>query len=124
ASRRYLEHLRESLLNSRENLPALENCEVVITVPASFDEAARALTHEAAVAAGFPNPTLLEEPLAAFYAWLSATGESWREQIQPGQIVLVCDVGGGTVDFSLIAVSETNGNLELNRISVGDHLLL
>src|SRR5690606_13932374 len=87
-------------------------------------EAARALTAEAAVAAGFENPTLLEEPLAAFYAWLAAAGERWRDQIGPGDIVLICDVGGGTADFSLIAVSETDGNLRLDRISVGDHILL
>lgn len=124
ASRRYLEHLRKNFLQERHGHPSLAECEVVITVPASFDEAARVLTQESAIAAGFSEVTLLEEPLAAFYAWLAAAGDRWREQVQPGQVVLICDIGGGTADFSLIAVSETDGNLELNRISVGDHLLL
>lgn len=124
ASRCFLEHLRQTFLAGQDGNPALERCEVVITVPASFDEAARSLTHEAVVRAGFPEATLLEEPLAAFYAWLAAAGENWREQIQPGELVLICDLGGGTADFSLIAVSESEGNLQLNRISVGDHILL
>jgi hypothetical protein len=124
ASRLYLQHLRANVVHHLGPTAPLDDCEVVITVPASFDEVARALTHEAAEAAGFPLPTLLEEPLAAFYAWLADTGENWRHQIRPGDIVLVCDLGGGTADFSLIAVAETEGNLELNRISVGDHILL
>lgn len=124
ASRRFLEHLRQNFSQAVDDTPALADCEVVITVPASFDEAARSLTHEAAVGAGFADATLLEEPLAAFYAWLAAAGDNWREQIQPGDIVLICDVGGGTADFSLIAVNEKEGNLQLNRISVGDHILL
>jgi len=123
ASRHYLEHLRQNF-SAGEGNPSLDECEVVITVPASFDEAARALTAEAAVAAGFAAPTLLEEPLAAFYAWLAGSGERWREQVKPGDIVLICDLGGGTADFSLIAVNESDGNLQLNRISVGDHILL
>lgn len=124
ASRLYLQHLRANVVHHLGPTAPLDDCEVVITVPASFDEVARALTHEAAEAAGFPQPTLLEEPLAAFYAWLADTSENWRHQIRPGDIVLVCDLGGGTADFSLIAVAETEGNLELNRISVGDHILL
>lgn len=123
ASRRLLEHLRENFVHSGGGT-SLDQCEVVITVPASFDEAARSLTHEAAVAAGIEEPTLLEEPLAAFYAWLVGAGDLWRDQVQPGDIVLVCDIGGGTADFSLIAISENEGNLQLNRISVGDHILL
>ena len=67
---------------------------------------------------------LLEEPLAAFYAWTAQAGKEWRAQIRPGDIVLVCDVGGGTADFSLIAISEKEGVLDLNRISVGEHILL
>ena len=70
------------------------------------------------------HTTLLEEPLAAFYAWLQSKGESWRDSVKPGDLVLVCDVGGGTTDFSLIAVTEVEGQLALERISVGDHLLL
>lgn len=124
ASRRFLEHLRRNFCEAREGVPALDRCEVVITVPASFDEAARSLTQEAAAGAGFEEATLLEEPLAAFYAWLAAAGDDWRDQIRPGEIVLICDIGGGTADFSLIAVNEREGNLQLNRISVGDHILL
>ncbi|MEX2381314.1 MAG: Hsp70 family protein [Opitutales bacterium] len=126
ASRRILEHLRENFRHHKEaEGVALKDCEIVLTVPASFDEVARSLTHDAAVEAGFGKKiTLLEEPQAAFYAWLAETGDAWRQQIQPGEIVLVCDVGGGTADFSLIAVSEEEGNLELERISVGDHILL
>ncbi len=97
---------------------------VVITVPASFDEAARNLTRDAATRAGFTEPVLLEEPLAAFYAWLEHAGNDWRRHVHPGDIVLVCDVGGGTADFSLIAVGEDAGALALDRISVGEHILL
>lgn len=96
----------------------------VLTVPASFDEVARNLTYEAARRAGITQLTLLEEPLAAFYAWIAACGDNWRQQVKPGDVVLVCDVGGGTTDFSLIAVTEVDGQLQLERVSVGDHLLL
>jgi molecular chaperone DnaK (HSP70) len=126
-SRRYLEHLREGFLYS-ERLKGHEwevsDGQVVLTVPASFDEMARTLTAEAAEAAGLGKVTLLEEPLAAFYAWTAQTGKEWRAQVSPGDIVLVCDVGGGTADFSLIAISETGGDLDLERISVGEHILL
>jgi hypothetical protein len=99
--------------------------QVVITVPASFDEVARKLTADAAAAAGFADVVLLEEPQAAFYAWTDRAGADWRAQVKAGDIVLVCDVGGGTSDFSLIAVSDDGqGNLDLARISVGEHLLL
>ncbi len=97
---------------------------MVVTVPASFDEVARGLTHQAAVAAGWQRVTLLEEQQAAFYHWIARAGDGWREQIAPGEIVLVCDVGGGTADFSLVAVTEAQGLLQLERISVGDHILL
>lgn len=96
----------------------------VVTVPASFDEVARQLTHDAAIAAGFRSCTLLEEPQAAFYAWLSHHENNWREMVKPGDSLLVCDVGGGTADFSLIAVLEQNGELVLSRIAVGEHILL
>ena len=82
------------------------------------------LTAEAAEAAGLGKVTLLEEPLAAFYAWTAQAGKEWRAQVSPGDIVLVCDVGGGTADFSLIAVTENEGALALERISVGEHILL
>ncbi len=127
ASRRYLLHLKEAFLYSEELAGRhrdLANAQVVITVPASFDEVARSLTYEAAGAAGLENVILLEEPQAAFYAWTAQAGSDWRSQVGRGDIVLVCDVGGGTADFSLIAVTEHDGNLSLERISVGEHLLL
>ena len=96
----------------------------MVTVPASFDEVARNLTAEAAEAAGLGRVTLLEEPQAAFYAWAARAGRQWRDAVTPGDIILVCDVGGGTADFSLIAVTDVAGALELERISVGEHILL
>jgi hypothetical protein len=98
--------------------------DVLITVPASFDEEARELTRRAAELAGYRQVTLLEEPLAAFYAWLESQGDGWRRRVKVGDLVLVCDVGGGTTDLSLIAVSEEKGELTLKRIAVGDHILL
>jgi molecular chaperone DnaK (HSP70) len=103
---------------------ALAEQEVLLTVPASFDEEARELTRLAAERAGLKNVTLLEEPQAAFYAWLDSQGDGWRKRIKVGDLVLVCDVGGGTTDFSLITVSEENGELVLKRVAVGDHILL
>src|SRR5204862_6812951 len=91
---------------------------------ASFDAVARELSVEAARAAGLEHVTLLEEPPAALYAWLDASGDAWRKQVEVGDAVLVCDVRGGTSDFSLIAVSEEGGNLALTRVAVGDHILL
>lgn len=127
ASRRYLEHLRHALrwtLRQRGEEGGPQDCEVVVTVPASFDEVARLQTHRAAAAAGWGEVTLLEEQQAAFYHWIEHSGDDWRRQVHPGDVVLVCDVGGGTADFSLVAVSERDGNLALERVSVGDHLLL
>ena len=121
ASRDLLAHLLASLKNSHPNLAPTHT---VITVPASFDEVARGLTLEAAQQAGIPEATLLEEPQAAFYAWLENQGADWRKQIQSGDLLLVCDVGGGTADFSLIAVTGKDGNLALERVAVGEHLLL
>ena len=121
ASRDLLAHLLASLKNSHPNLAPTHP---VITVPASFDEVARGLTLEAAQLAGIPEATLLEEPQAAFYAWLENQGADWRKQVQSGDLLLVCDVGGGTADFSLIAVTGKDGNLALERVAVGEHLLL
>jgi molecular chaperone DnaK (HSP70) len=121
ASRDLLSHLLASLKNSHPNLSPTHP---VITVPASFDEVARGLTLEAAQLAGIPDATLLEEPQAAFYAWLENQGADWRKQVQSGDLLLVCDVGGGTADFSLIAVTGKDGNLALERVAVGEHLLL
>ncbi len=123
ASTRYLRHLAASF---HHHVPEARAMDVVLTVPASFDEVARGLTYEAASRAGLAQGklTLLEEPQAAFYAWLSAVGDNWREFVQPGDVVLICDVGGGTTDFSLIAVTDQGGTLGLERVAVGDHLLL
>ncbi len=122
-----LQHLRDawnySMAPEDENL-RIENQDVLLTVPASFDAVARELTVQAAEMAGLANITLLEEPQAAFYAWIEASGDEWRENIEKDDLVLVCDVGGGTSDFSLIKVTEEEGNLALNRIAVGDHLLV
>jgi hypothetical protein len=103
---------------------ALGEQDVLLTVPASFDEEARELTRRAAEQAGLERVTLLEEPQAAFYAWLESQGDNWRQRIKVGDLVLVCDVGGGTTDFSLIAVSEEEGDLALKRVAVGEHILL
>ncbi len=127
ASRRYLAHLKAGFLyaeSAQGRHWELSRGQIVLTVPASFDEVARNLTYEAAEAAGLPNVVLLEEPQAAFYAWTAQAGSDWRTQVGAGDIVLVCDVGGGTADFSLIAVTSSGGNLALERISVGEHLLL
>ncbi len=126
-SRRYLEHLKDGFLyaervHGRER--SLSDGTVVLAVPASFDEVARNLTAQAAEAAGLGAVVLLEEPQAAFYAWISQAAREWRTQVGPGDVVLVCDIGGGTADFSLIAVTEIDGALQLERISVGEHILL
>jgi hypothetical protein len=102
----------------------IEHQDVLLTVPASFDAVARELTFKAARLAGLEQVTLLEEPQAAFYSWIAASGESWRKKVSVGDLVLVFDIGGGTSDFSLIRVSEKEGDLELERIAVGDHLLV
>lgn len=124
ASWRYLEHLAEAWTHQFGKNQELGAQEIVLTVPASFDAAARDLTVEAAGLAGFEDLTLLEEPQAALYAWIDAAGNDWRKYIRPGDIILVVDVGGGTTDFSAIAATEENGNLSLQRIAVGDHILL
>ena len=119
----YLSHLRGAW-NQVYRADRLETQEIFLTVPASFDAVARDLTLSAARQAGLSSLTLLEEPQAAFYAWLEAKGETWREQISVGDTILVCDVGGGTTDFSLIAVQESDGALSLERVAVGQHILL
>ena len=123
ASSSYLGHLRDAW-NAAHPDHRLEDQEVLLTVPASFDASARALTVEAAGMAGLDNVTLLEEPQSAFYAWLSNLGDAWRKRVKVGDLALVCDVGGGTTDFSLIEVAERDGELELNRLAVGEHILL
>ncbi|HYW39217.1 MAG TPA: Hsp70 family protein [Terriglobales bacterium] len=121
---RYLRTVWDSGEGGEQGELALAEQEVLLTVPASFDEEARELTRRAAEQAGYPHVTLLEEPLAAFYAWLESQGDAWRRRIKVGDLVLVCDVGGGTTDLSLIVVSEEDGDLTLKRVAVGDHILL
>lgn len=123
ASTRYLEHVRNAWDHAHPEAPFGEQ-DVTVTIPASFDPAARELTVEAAKVAGCSSLTLLEEPQSALYSWIEASGGGWRKQVQPGDIILVIDVGGGTSDFSLIAVLERDGNLELHRVAVGEHILL
>jgi molecular chaperone DnaK (HSP70) len=122
ASRRYLEHLREAWDSKMPDAPFIEQ-QVLVTVPASFDAVARELTLKAAEEAGYQNLLLLEEPQAAFYAWIERHPD-WRERVSVGDLILVIDIGGGTTDFTLIAVTEQAGQLALERVAVGEHLLL
>jgi molecular chaperone DnaK (HSP70) len=122
ASRQYLQHLRHAWDAGHPDAKLVDQT-VLITVPASFDAAARDLTQRAAHLAGYPEVTIIEEPQAAFYAWIERN-PNWREQVKPGDLILVVDIGGGTTDFTLIAVTEQKGELQLERIAVGDHLLL
>ena len=127
ASAAYLEHLRDAWntrVAGKKADDRLENQDVLLTVPASFDAVARELTIEAAGKAGLKQVTLLEEPQAAFYAWLAIQGDTWRKQVKVGDIILVCDVGGGTTDFTLISVTDEGGDLVLSRLAVGEHILL
>ena len=123
ASIRYLSHLRAAWDAQHPEAP-LATQDVTVTIPASFDPAARELTAEAAQAAGLPQLTLLEEPQAALYSWIERSSGAWRKEVRSGDVLLVVDVGGGTTDLSLIAVLEQGGNLELQRIAVGEHILL
>jgi hypothetical protein len=123
-SRRYLEHLANSWGAAFPDAPIAQQ-RVVLTVPASFDASARDLTRQAAIAAGLPEDLiLLEEPQAALYAWLEDMGDRWRKELHIGNTLLVCDVGGGTTDFTLIGVQEESGELSLRRIAVGSHTLV
>ncbi len=123
ASTRYLAHLRDAWNHNHPDAP-FEQQALTVTIPASFDPAARELTAEAAQAAGYTGVTLLEEPQAALYSWIAQSGGAWRKQVKVGDVILVVDVGGGTSDFSLIAAVEQEGNLQLHRVAVGDHILL
>jgi hypothetical protein len=127
ASAHYLEHIRNAWnyqMAAEDPEARLEEQEIYLTVPASFDAVARELTVQAAQMAGLGNLTLLEEPQAAFYAWLEAQRDLWRDLINVGETILVCDIGGGTTDFSLIQATEEDGSLALRRVAVGDHILL
>jgi molecular chaperone DnaK (HSP70) len=141
ASARYLMHLRDAW-NGAIGIAAetrFENQEIVLTVPGSFDEEARELTVEAARSAGLGNLTLLEEPLAAFYAWIAANRHAPAkvppsrpylprdgnvEDLSDGGLILICDIGGGTTDFSLVRARSVNGELQFERTAIGEHLLL
>lgn len=130
ASARYLMHLRNAwnhamAVGDGGNLSQrFENQEIVLTVPASFDEEARELTVEAARRAGLKNLTLLEEPLAAFYAWIAKHQQKLHEQLVDGDLVLICDIGGGTSDFSLVRARVSGDDVQFERTAIGEHLLL
>jgi hypothetical protein len=131
ASSAILDHIRKTWNYTIANTdkghdPALEmeNQDVFITVPASFDAVARDLTVKAAAGVGLKNITLIEEPVAAFYAWIASCGDKWRKMIKTDDLILVCDVGGGTTDFSLIQVTDVDGDMALERVAVGNHLLV
>ncbi len=123
ATTAYLQHISDAWQSLHPDAPLAEQ-DLVITVPASFDPAARELTVESARAVGLDQAILLEEPQAALYSWIEKSQGDWRKQATCGDIILVIDVGGGTTDLSLIAVTEKDGNLELTRVAVGDHILL
>ncbi|OIJ39872.1 Hsp70 family protein [Massilia timonae] len=123
ASASYLAHLRAAW-NTRFPKQPLERQQIVLTVPASFDEGARALTLEAAKQAGLPDVRLLEEPQAALYDWLYRHRADLAQDLGDARLVLVADVGGGTTDFSLVKVEARDGEPLLTRIGVGNHLIL
>jgi molecular chaperone DnaK (HSP70) len=127
ASAAYLRHIRDAwnhAFAAEDPTRRLERQEVVLTVPASFDEAARELTLEAAKRAELASITLLEEPQAAFYCWIVSHQDRWQREVRAGELILVCDIGGGTTDFSLITVVETPTGPGFRRVAVGDHLML
>ena len=123
ASKAYLQHL---LAAWDHHFPehVLAQQDVIITVPASFDPAARELTVEAARSLGLHQAVLLEEPQAALYSWIEKSEGDWRNHVKVDDVILVVDIGGGTTDLSLIAVTQQDGNLQLTRVAVGDHILL
>ena len=127
ASARYLAHIRDAWngIHARADRAArFEAQSIVLTVPASFDEEARELTVQAAREAGLEQVTLLEEPLAAFYAWLASHAGSFRRQLRNGDTILICDVGGGTTDFTLIRTTFEDDEVRFERTAIGEHLLL
>jgi molecular chaperone DnaK (HSP70) len=123
-SARYLAHLREAW-DARFPDDPLAQQDLVLTLPASFDEVARELTVKAAARAGLARVVLIEEPQAAFYAWIDKHAADWERLVSPGQKILVCDIGGGTSDFTLIRVrSGEGGKVQFHRVAVGEHLIL
>jgi hypothetical protein len=124
ASSRYLAHIRGAW-NARFKAEPLERQDIVLTLPASFDEIARELTVQAAARAGLNRVVLIEEPQAAFYAWIYRHQDNWESLVSPGQKILVCDIGGGTTDFTLIRVRhDEHEKVQFHRVAVGDHLIL
>ncbi len=126
ATSEYLNHIKQAWNHFvKDEDDFLENQFVVITVPASFNEEARNLTMEAIkITSMGASVTLLEEPLAAFYSWLIEHETNWHQIVKADDLILVCDVGGGTTDFSLISLKESKGNPRFERIAVGEHLIL
>jgi DNA-K related protein/Hsp70 protein len=125
ASARYLQHLRKAWNTALpDESSRLENQEIFLTVPASFDEEARELTVQAARQAGLENVILLEEPLAAFYAWTAAKRDQLKDDLRDGDVVLICDIGGGTSDFSLVRARISGDDVQFERKAIGEHLLL
>ena len=124
ASARYLEHIRLAWDDDHPEFPLAQQ-DVVLTLPASFDEVARELTVKAARRAGLPRVVLIEEPQAAFYSWIDRHRDDWDQKVTPGQKILVCDIGGGTSDFTLIRVRRgEEGKVRFHRVAVGEHLIL
>jgi hypothetical protein len=124
ASARYLRHIHDAWNHQYPESP-LDQQDVIVTLPASFDEVARELTVKAAARAGLPRIVLIEEPQAAFYAWINRHRDNWESLVKPGQKILICDVGGGTSDFTLIRVrSRDDGKVQFHRVAVGEHLIL
>ncbi|MGM0451642.1 MAG: Hsp70 family protein [Thermodesulfobacteriota bacterium] len=127
ASAAIIEHIKNAWnheMAAGDQALAMEQQAIYLTVPASFDAVARELTVQAAALAGLTHITLLEEPQAAFYSWIEVSGDQWRTAVEKGDLVFICDIGGGTSDFSLIRVSESDGELVLDRTAVGEHLLV
>lgn len=127
ASMRYLQHMREAwdtYIAAGQEESAFANQLIILTVPASFDEVARELTITAAHQAGITRAVLVEEPLAAFYHWLWEHEADWQSQMRDGQLILICDVGGGTTDFTIVGVREGESGLRFDRLAVGEHLML
>ncbi len=126
ASAAYLKHVRKAwnVAMDADEDHFLEHQMVIVTIPASFDEVARDMTLQACTLAGLDCVILLEEPLAAFYSWLTGHEKDWTDHVDPGELILVCDVGGGTTDFTLIQLREVDGTPRFERIAVGNHLIL
>ncbi len=127
ASARCLRHMHDAWNQAFPDAPLAEQ-DIVLTLPASFDEVARELTVEAAAVAGLPRVVLIEEPQAAFYAWVYKHRADWQSLVAPGQKILICDIGGGTTDFTLLhvrAATEAGQDLvQFHRVAVGEHLIL